>query len=160
MNKQYLWAVGGAFVVISGVIVIKRLLHKKDIDFSIFDSPDIPNSGKCMDKKLIKMLQKLEKQTNIPIFKLINSGARSPSWNAKVGGVRNSAHLIPKCQAVDIKTTSMTMRNKLVIAAKSIGFKRIGVGKTFVHLDIDPSKTQNVAWGYPSGTKPPINPFT
>jgi len=51
------------------------------------------------------------------------------------------------------------VRNQLVLAAKKVGFKRIGVGKTFVHLDVDSTKSQYVAWGYPSGTRPEINPF-
>jgi hypothetical protein len=36
----------------------------------------------------------------------------------------------------------------MFLAAKEISFKRIRVGKTFVHLDIDISKSQNVAWGF------------
>jgi hypothetical protein len=40
-----------------------------------------------------------------------------------------------------------------------VGFKRIGVGRTFVHLDVDASKSQNVAWGYPKGAKAAVNPF-
>ena len=50
-------------------------------------------------------------------------------------------------------------KKPLIIEARSLGFKRIGVGKTFVHLDTDENKSQYVAWGYPSGTRPKINPF-
>ena len=45
------------------------------------------------------------------------------------------------------------------MAARDVGFKRIGVGNTFVHLDIDEGKSQYVAWGYPSGTVAAVNPF-
>ncbi|WP_299243021.1 D-Ala-D-Ala carboxypeptidase family metallohydrolase [uncultured Aquimarina sp.] len=156
------WAIGSAFLVISGVIIVRKLTSKEskgNIDLSKFDSPDIPGSGRCMDQEFIKMLQKLAKITKLPIFEMINSGARSPYWNKKVGGVSNSSHKMPTCKAADIKAPTTTIRNKIVVAAKLVGFKRIGVGRTFVHLDNDTSKKQYVAWGYPSGTKPPINPF-
>lgn len=159
-NKTYIWlGLGAASVVVIGAIVIRTITSKKEIDYSVFDSPDMPGSGRCMDKDFIKMLQKLEKVTKLPIFEMINSGARSAYWNAKVGGVSNSSHKIPTCKAADIKAPTTAIRNKLVVAAKLVGFKRIGVGRTFVHLDNDHTKRQYVAWGYPSGTKPPINPF-
>ena len=124
-----------------------------------FDSPDAPGSGKCMDRRLILLLKKLEKLTSIPVFSLVSSGARTPEYNKKVGGVKNSSHLIPVCKAVDLKTPNKAIRNRLVQGAKVVGFKRIGVGNTFIHLDVDESKRQYVAWGYPAGSAPPINPF-
>ncbi|WP_245591206.1 D-Ala-D-Ala carboxypeptidase family metallohydrolase [Aquimarina latercula] len=162
IKNKYIWfGIGTASVVIIGAIAITRLKSKpkQKVDLTKFDSPDIKGSGRCMDKEFIEMLQKLAKVTKLPIFDMINSGARSSYWNAKVGGVSNSSHKIPKCQAADIKAPTTTIRNKIVVAAKLVGFKRIGVGKTFVHLDNDTTKKQYVAWGYPSGTKPPINPF-
>ena len=33
-------------------------------------------------------------------------------------------------------------------AALKVGFKRIGVGKTFIHLDDDMTLPQNVIWNY------------
>ncbi len=161
-TKEYiLWGagVGLALVAVIGTIVVIRKRSKSEVDLSVFDSPDIPGSGRCMDKEFIQKLQKIEKITKLPIFKMINSGARSPRHNKKVGGVRSSAHQIPTCKAADIKTRTKGIRNKIVKAAKEVGFKRIGIGKTFVHLDNDNSKPQYVAWGYPSGTRPPINPF-
>src|SRR5690606_13665910 len=107
----------------------------------------------------IRMLKKVQKKTGYPIFEWINSGARSEAWNKKVGGVSNSAHKMPTCKAADIKTTSSQIRDNIIKAAVEVGFKRIGVGSTFVHLDNDETKPQNVAWGYPSGTRPPVNPF-
>ncbi len=154
-------AAGGVFIIVLAATTL--LIHKKKkkhlIDLSIFDSPDAPGSGKCIDKKLVAMLIQLQKITRYPVLKNINSGVRTPSHNAKVGGVFSSSHKIPICKAVDISTPSKFNQERLVSAAKSIGFKRIGIGKTFVHLDIDDSKSQYVAWGYPSGTRPPFNPF-
>ncbi len=129
------------------------------VDLSVFDSPDMPGSGNCMDRRLIAMLHNLSVKTGYPIFSWINSGARSEAHNRKVGGVRNSSHKMPACKAVDIGASSRSIRNNLVMAARDVGFKRIGVGNTFVHLDVDEGKSQYVAWGYPSGRPAEVNPF-
>ncbi|MGB3467079.1 MAG: D-Ala-D-Ala carboxypeptidase family metallohydrolase [Cyclobacteriaceae bacterium] len=154
----YLMLGAGSFLL--SLIIIKRLRKTtimKDIDYSDFDSPDIPGSGKCMNKELIAMLVELEKKSGYPLFDNINSGARSEAHNKLTGGVKNSAHKIPVCRAVDIGIPNHTIRDRLVKEAVKIGFKRIGIANTFIHLDNDPSKPQNVAWGYP---KAPYNPFT
>lgn len=160
-KKYILWGVGAgiAAVAVIGVILIVRNRFKTDVDLSVFDSPDSPGSGACMDKEFIKKLKKLQQKTKLPIFTWINSGARTDYWNAKVGGVSNSSHKIPTCKAADIKTPTKAIRNQLVRAAVAVGFKRIGIGNTFIHLDTDDAKSQYVAWGYPAGNKPPFNPF-
>jgi len=152
----------GAFIVYKTKRSSKRQVQinrQLPVDLSVFDSPDLAGSGNCMDRQLVFMLQQLEARTGYPIFQWINSGARSPSHNKKVGGVSNSSHKMPKCKAVDIKAQTTFIRNHLVLVARDIGFKRIGVGRTFVHLDTDDMKSQYVAWGYPSGTRPEVNPF-
>lgn len=169
-NQHIYVGVGTLSVLLLGAFVIYRSAKSKKkrqlfsgnptMDLSVFDSPDLPGSGSCMDRRLIFMLQQLEARTGYPIFSWINSGARSPSHNRKVGGVSNSSHKMPICKAVDIRTSSKFIRNQLVSAARDVGFKRIGVGNTFVHLDVDEGKSQYVAWGYPSGTAAAINPFT
>lgn len=160
-TKYIYWGVGVgiALVAIVGTVLIINSRSKGKIDLSRFDSPDMPGSGKCMDKEFIKMLKKVQRKTRLPIFDWINSGARSAYWNSKVGGVHGSAHKIPVCKAADIKTPTRAIRDKIVKVAKEVGFKRIGIGSTFVHLDNDDSKPQYVAWGYPLGSNPPINPF-
>lgn len=159
--KYIYWGVGigiGLIAVVGTVLIVRSRSGSK-VDLSKFDSPDQPGSGKCMDKTFIKMLQKVQRKTRLPIFDWINSGARSAYWNSKVGGVNSSAHKIPTCKAADIKTPTKKDRDKIVKAAREVGFKRIGIGSTFVHLDNDVTKPQYVAWGYPLGSKPPINPF-
>ncbi len=162
-NRKYLyWGLGiGAGLVSLTVLVllVRRARSKSNIDLRVFDSPDTPGSGECMDPGFIKMLQQVERKTGLPIFEWINSGARSAYWNSKVGGVSNSAHKMPTCKAADIKTSSAAIRDQIIEAAKAVGFKRIGIGSTFVHLDNDQTKPQYVAWGYPAGTRPPVNPF-
>ena len=157
-----------SLVLIGAVLVYKRKaslrpLNKNsvtsDINYALFDSPDQVGSGRCIDRGLVLKLKQLEVVTGYPIFNWINSGVRTKSHNRRVGGVANSSHVIPICKAVDIKASSIAIRNTLVYAAKQVGFKRIGVGRTFVHLDVDASKSQYVAWGYPKGVKAAVNPF-
>ena len=76
----------------------------------------------------------------------INSGCRCPSHNAAVEGVPHSAHM--RGLAADISTMDGELRFKLIGAAMTIGFERIGVGKNFVHLDIDPDLPQPRLWPY------------
>lgn len=125
-------------------------------DTKPFDSPDIPGSGKCMNTDFLRMLQDLERVSGYPVFDNINSGARSPAHNHKVGGVSNSAHKMPTCRAADIHVPNIDVRDYLVEKAVKVGFRRIGIARTFIHLDNDPSKAQDVAWGYPNL---PYNPF-
>ncbi|MCB0374829.1 MAG: peptidase M15 [Sinomicrobium sp.] len=155
------WSAGAAAMVavIVTVAIIVRRRRKAAAILSKFDSPDLPGSGRCMDKGFIRKLKKLQRKTGLPIFNWINSGARSAYWNSKVGGVNNSSHKIPACKAADIKAPTKAIRDRIVRAAKEVGFTRIGVGSAFVHLDTDTFKKQYVAWGYPAGTKPPVNPF-
>lgn len=76
-----------------------------------------------------------------------------------MGGVSRSSHKIPTCMAVDIGTPSVFIRNQLIAEARNLGFE-IAVEKIFAHLDINQSKSQYVAWSYPSGSRPAINPFS
>lgn len=168
-NQHIYFGIGTLSVFLLGAFIVYRkkrsrtprfqIISQQSIDLSVFDSPDIPGSGNCMDRRLIYMLQQLEAKTGYPIFSWINSGARSPSHNRKVGGVSNSSHKIPTCKATDIGTPNTYIRNQIVRTARDVGFRRIGVGRTFVHLDVDDLKSQYVAWGYPSGTPAEVNPF-
>ena len=166
-NYKHIYiGIGTAALLVGGAVLVRYLTKSKikkvisNVDFSVFDSKDMTGSGRCIDRLLLNKLLLLEKRTGYAVLKNINSAVRSRYWNKKVGGVSNSAHLITKCKAVDIHAPTRTIRNLLVVQAYNLGFTRIGVGKTFVHLDVDQSKPQYVAWGYPSGTTPEINPFT
>ena len=157
-QKYIYWGLGIAALAVVGTLLLYKS-KKQKVDLSKFDSPDMAGSGMCMDREFIRMLQKVQRKTGFPLFQWITSGARSAPWNQKVGGVSNSAHKIPTCKAADIKTPTQEIRDALVHAAREVGFKRIGIGSTFVHLDNDETKPQYVAWGYPLGSKPPYNPF-
>lgn len=77
----------------------------------------------------------------------ITSGYRTKEENDVLqNSVDGSAHI--SRLACDIYCVDSTKRDKIVNVAKANGITRIGIGKTFVHLDIDKSKPQNVMWTY------------
>ena len=77
---------------------------------------------------------------------VINSGYRCPAHNNSIGAKQSSSH--PKGVAADIACTDDSLRWVIVEALKKAGFKRIGVKKTFIHVDDDIHKTQKVMWVY------------
>ena len=113
-------------------------------NYEEFDSPDIQGSGQLMDKTLLNMLDTTRELYNRPI--VINSGYRTLRHNSKVGGTSESSHL--KGLAVDIAVQGSRERGMLLHALRTVGFTRIGIGKTFIHVDIDPDKDQSVTWLY------------
>ena len=74
----------------------------------------------------------------------INSACRCSSHNSEVEGSQTSSHI--KGLAVDIKVNSSVDRFNIIQSLTACGFKRIGVYKTFIHVDIDSSKSQDVMW--------------
>ncbi|MCK6695473.1 MAG: D-Ala-D-Ala carboxypeptidase family metallohydrolase, partial [Thermoanaerobaculia bacterium] len=74
----------------------------------------------------------------------VNSGYRTPEHNAAVGGVPDSAHT--RGWAADIAARTLEQKIRIVRAARSVGFNRFGIYDTFVHLDCDPGKQEDVAW--------------
>ncbi len=116
----------------------------KYFTYGEFDSPDLEGSGKNMSDELISMLDIARKKYGKSV--VINSGYRTVKHNAKVGGTPESSHT--KGLAVDIACNNSTDRFKLEGILREVGFKRIGVAKTFIHADIDKDKAQNVLWTY------------
>ena len=97
-----------------------------------------------IDIFLIAALDRLERESGVMLE--FSSGLRCVECNAAAGGVKNSAHLRGK--AVDIFAGGGALKFKIVSAALAQGFVRIGIGKTFVHLDVDDTLPQRVVWLY------------
>lgn len=111
---------------------------------SEFDSKDSVGSGEHMKIDFVSMLDDARENAGVP-FKL-TSGFRTPAYNKKVGGTENSSHM--KYCAVDISAKTSTQRFLIIEACINAGFSRIGIGKNFIHVDNDKSKSKEVAWLY------------
>ncbi len=89
-------------------------------------------------------LNKARQIADVPF--ILTSAFRCAAHNAEVGGAETSSHLAGL--AVDIKCTDAWTRCKILSALFAAGFNRIGVGKTFIHVDDDLTKPQGVVWLY------------
>ena len=110
-----------------------------------FASPDDITSGELISPVLLGKLDAIREEVGFPI--VINSGVRTLEHNRHVGGVANSAHTEPCYCAVDIKIRSRAQRDTIIASAKRHGINRIGIARTFVHLDIDTTKPA-ATWYY------------
>ena len=115
---------------------------------SEFDSPDKPGSSVGMNLEFVHKIDKLREAVKMPLT--ILSGIRTQEHNAKVGGVDSSAHTIG--HAADVQVLSASARYVILEAALRFGFRRIGIGNGFLHLDDDITKPQDVLWLYPAGS--------
>lgn len=123
----------------------KGFPNVKNFSPSEFDSPDAPGSGLVeMATRLILMLQMAREISGVPFT--INSGFRTVEHNKKVGGKADSSHL--KGMAADISTPNSAFRYAILRGLYRVGFNRIGIASTFIHVDIDPTKFKNVVWTY------------
>lgn len=89
-----------------------------------------------IDEDVVFMLDTARKLANIP-FK-INCGCRCEKHNKEVGGVTDSAHT--KGLAVDISTRDDRSRFIIIFALLKVGFSRVLLYDTFVHVDMDLTK--------------------
>ena len=97
-----------------------------------------------MDKTFLLRLDEARERAWIPF--VINSAYRTPEHNAKIGGKPNSSHL--KGLAVDISVTNSRQRFIVLNDLLEVGFTRIGIADTFIHIDLDNEKSKEVIWTY------------
>ena len=97
-----------------------------------------------MDKTFLLRLDEARERAGIPF--IINSAYRTPEHNAKIGGKPNSSHL--RGLAVDISVTNSRQRFIILNALLDVGFTRIGIADTFIHIDLDNEKSKEVIWTY------------
>ncbi len=114
---------------LSNALTVKRAKNKPEpTKWKYFTA----NEVKGLDTQLVDLLDKTREKAGIPF--VINSGFRTVAHNTKVGGVPNSAHI--DGTAVDIRSRNSEETMRIVQSALEVGFTRIGIAKTFVHLDI------------------------
>ena len=97
-----------------------------------------------MEPGFLELLDRGWEAAGIPL--VLNCAFRSVAHEKKMGRSGNSAHT--RGRAVDIRCNTSANRYKIVAAALGCGIRRIGVGKTFVHLDNDETLPQGVMWDY------------
>tara|TARA_S200002703_G_scaffold159808_2_gene174840 strand:+ start:4382 stop:4765 length:384 start_codon:yes stop_codon:yes gene_type:complete len=122
----------------------------KYFTFDEFDSPDQKGSGaKYMSADFLNKLDLARHYAQIPFQ--INSGARTPEHNEKVGGKPDSSHLTTTkggACAADIKYLGSRSRHTIIESLFRAGFSRIGIHEVFIHVDDDSRKDKNVIWLY------------
>lgn len=100
-----------------------------------------------MDQAFLLLLDDIREYAGIPL--VLNSAYRSPAYEKKHGRTGTSAH----CQglAVDILCRTSSNRYKIVKAALECGVRRIGIGPTYIHIDMAGDHAQDVIWDYYGG---------
>lgn len=117
--------------------------------YSEFDSPLQQGSGQLMDAGFLYMLDNARHIADVPFeitsgFRIEADIERLEKEGYKVS--KNSSHL--KGVAADIACTDSITRFIIIDALLKAGFTRIGIAKTFIHVDSDIDKAQNCIWTY------------
>ena len=110
-----------------------------------------------MDDAFMKRANKARAYGGVPM--VVNSGARCPVHNKKIGGVEDSSHVVDldkgiKAKAMDVETLTWWMVFKVTYGLIRAGFKRIFIYITItktlkikpkhIHFDGDQSKPQEL----------------
>jgi zinc D-Ala-D-Ala carboxypeptidase len=96
-----------------------------------------------MNADFLAKLDEAREFAGIPF--IINSAYRSPEHPLSVINP-TSSHI--KGLAVDISAKDSRQRFLILDALMRVGFSRIGIAGTFIHVDLDLDKSQNVIWTY------------
>jgi uncharacterized protein YcbK (DUF882 family) len=112
-------------------------------EFNCKDGSAMPNTVMIQIIQLAKNLQVLRDYLSVSIT--VNSGYRSPKYNAKIGGVKNSQHLLGK--ASDLMVNGFTPKQvadaiEHLIKQGKMQQGGIGVYPTFTHYDIRGTKAR------------------
>ncbi len=92
--------------------------------------------------ELVDMLDKARCRAGIPFR--ISSGFRCKTQNRRASGKRRSSHL--DGFATDIICPSGSIKATIVASLFSVGIKRVGIYKTFIHADISPTLPSPMLW--------------
>ena len=96
-----------------------------------------------MDKDFLEKLDRAREFAGFPFF--INSAWRSPEHPESIKNP-TSSHI--KGLAVDIRARDSRTRYLIIDALMHVGFNRIGIASTFIHVDDDKDKASGVIWTY------------
>jgi len=96
-----------------------------------------------MDEYFLAKLDDAREFAGFPFF--INSAYRSPDHPESIKNP-TSSHI--KGLAVDIRARDSKTRYLIIDALMHVGFNRIGIADTFIHVDDDRNKSCGVIWTY------------
>ena len=96
-----------------------------------------------MNVDFLNKLDEAREYAGIPFA--INSAYRSPTHPLSIKNP-TSSHI--KGLAVDISVKDSVTRGSVLEALRAVGFNRIGIANSFIHVDMDFDKSQNVTWTY------------
>jgi len=121
----------------------------KYFTYKEFDCKGGQGKGENMSDDFICLLDDARELAGIP-FK-ITSGYRTEEYNKRLMDYGfqasiTSSHL--KGLAIDVACVRSKDRFEMLTALLEVGFNRIGVASTFIHVDVDKNKSQNVIWTY------------
>lgn len=97
-----------------------------------------------MKQNTMNRLDTMRQLAGIPL--VINSAFRPQAWERSKGRSGTGAHTLG--QAVDIRCNTDSNRWKIIDAAIKAGFTRIGIAKTYIHVDDSQKHAQSVVWMY------------
>ena len=126
---------------------LQKKMTYKYFKLSEFQCPTLEGDANMCPLFMARITEARE-IANIPF--IINSGYRTPEHNASISGsVKNSSHTNIPCNAADIRVSNSTERYKILKACLAAGFRRVGIGKGFIHIDTDnTNKSPDVIWCY------------
>lgn len=125
-----------------GIVTYSRVSHgdiRVASNFKVKEFACRDGSDKILvDKKVVEYLQAARDTFDVPI--IINSAYRTPAYNTKVGGAKNSYHV--KGMAVDHHTRGKVALMEMAKFYESIGCKGIIVypNSGFIHIDTRTNK--------------------
>jgi uncharacterized protein YcbK (DUF882 family) len=97
-----------------------------------------------MNPESLRKLNATRHEAQIPF--VLTSAYRTVEHDKSKGRSGNSAHT--RGYAFDVSAVTSQQKLAIVKAALNNGFTRIGVHKSFIHLDDDKTLAQNVLWLY------------
>ena len=108
--------------------------------------------GKCglgfdsMDEDFILDMDRARGYAEVPFRFTSTIRCMDHNLDKDVGGSETSSH--PKGMAGDIEVRSSYERYRILYGLQKAGFRRIGIGKKFIHADNDPDKPKELMWVY------------
>lgn len=97
-----------------------------------------------LNPRFVETLILAQRMCGIPFT--ITSAYRSQAYERSKGRKGTSSHC--RGLAVDVSAIDSHTRYKVLLGAALAGVPRIGVGKRFLHLDIDESKAHPIIFHY------------